>query len=139
MIKVGVPIVMIGFLGLEELSTEVTVNFSCFMFDFLRMNRLLRSGGAGRLLARRNQEVRGGGGSALGPVLLVVGGVGAYWLYNNRTDVKQEAQAAQLSFKKRQENREDWEKYLPISAKHSTFVYLLLVVIKMMIQAIISL
>ncbi|MEC8427552.1 MAG: hypothetical protein VXZ35_03950, partial [Pseudomonadota bacterium] len=99
----------------------------------------LRSGGAGRLLARRNQEVRGGGGSALGPVLLVVGGVGAYWLYNNRTDVKQEAQAAQLSFKKRQENREDWEKYLPISAKHSTFVYLLLVVIKMMIQAIISL
>lgn len=107
------------------------------MFDFLRMNRLLRSGGAGRLLARRNQEVRGGGGSALGPVLLVVGGVGAYWVYNNRNDVKKEAQ---YSFKKlktdAQEKREDWEKYLPISAKHSTFVYLPLVLIKMMIQSI---
>jgi len=83
------------------------------------MNRLLRSGGAGRLLARRNQEVRGGGRSALGPVLLVVGGVGAYWVYNNRNDVKKEAQ---YSFKKlktdAQEKREDWEKYLPISAKH---------------------
>ena len=53
------------------------------------------------------------------------------------TDVKKEAQ---YSFKKlktdAQEKREDWEKYLPISAKHSTFVYLPLVVIKMMIQSI---
>ena len=86
------------------------------------MNRLLRSGGAGRVLARRNQEVRGGGASALGPLLLVGGGVGGYWLYTNRTDVKQEAQ---YNFKKLstdvKKKSDDYLDYLPIAAKHSEF------------------
>jgi len=85
------------------------------------MNRLLRCNQFSRYVRRYDHRQTKSGG-ALTPIAVVILGVGGSWLYSNREELfgekkpEPEKNVGYAGFK--DENRKDWEKYLPIKEKH---------------------
>ena len=90
------------------------------------MNRLVRSGALQRFGQVRRYESQkssaGGGGKGFAFVTLAAAGGAAYYFANNGAAGKPEPTNPRITNRFSEENRKDWEKYLPISEKHQSML-----------------